>query len=270
MEYSKHTNNADHLFDYGIPRFLCLLAECASLPSKGQESPKPRRFSFRRNQENQHCGPVADGAEEHKDVPDAVEIRPFVVGEEISAARVKQALKENAQQCWRGERQENRFGHKHHAPAHDEVEQQRKARETVNGRRLVDGASNDNAPKQSEHGPAQSAPHHADADGRVGRCNHHVDADVVENAPQAFPRARHPPVVERAAGIHHEHAAGEKCRSHRVLPTAAVTQAQNGPGRCQCEHHARKVRQRVENFFVGSSSDSHSICVSSANLRKNL
>ena len=79
---------------------------------------------FRRNQENQHCGPVADGAEEHKDVPDAVEIRPFVVGEEISAARVKQALKENAQQCRRGERQENRFGHKHHAPAHDEVEQQ--------------------------------------------------------------------------------------------------------------------------------------------------
>ena len=67
-------------------------------------SPKPRRFSFRRNQENQHRGPVADGAEEHKDVPDAVEIRPFVVGEEISAARVKQALKENAQQRWRGER----------------------------------------------------------------------------------------------------------------------------------------------------------------------
>ena len=89
MEYSKHTNNADHLFDYGIPRFLCLLAECASLPSKGQESPKPRRFSFRRNQENQYRRPVADGAEEHKDVPDAVEIRPFVVGEEISAARVE-------------------------------------------------------------------------------------------------------------------------------------------------------------------------------------
>ena len=195
---------------------------------------------------------MADRAEQDKNVPDGVEVAPAVVGKEIGAAGVEKTLGQDEEKGREGDTLIDRFGDEDYRPTHGQVKDEREFGVAVDGCYFIENAADDDGPEQSENRPTQSAAHYADADGRVGRGNHHVDTDVVEDAKVAFAAPRHPPMVERAAGKHNQHAAGEESHTESILPSGAVAQLQDEPRHRECEDHAGQVGQRIEHFFFGA------------------
>ena len=192
---------------------------------------------------------MAHRAEQYEDVPDGVEVAPAVVRKEISAAGVENALCQDEEQGSGREPLKYGFGDEHHRPAQHKVEHERELGVAVDGDYLIHRAAYHHRPEQSEHRPAQSAAHYADADGCVGRRYHDVDAYVVEDAEPTLCAARFPPMVERTAGEHDEHAAGEECNAESVAPAGAVAQLEDEPCQGEREYNAGQVGQRVEYFF---------------------
>ncbi len=161
---------------------------------------------------------MGHGAQEDKDVPDGVEMLLAVVGEEISAGRVKHTLSDQQRNGQRRELRHDGLEDQQHTPAHHQINRQRETGKAAHGEHLVEDAPEDGHPLHGEDGPAQPAAHNGHADRRVGAGNHDVDANVVEDAHDALRTARMHPMIGGAQGKHDEHADDEKKNTESHLP----------------------------------------------------
>ena len=193
-------------------------------------------------------------AEQHEDVPHAVEVGTAVVGEEVGAGGVEQPFRPDGAECGSRDVAAHGFGHEDEGPTHEQIDEEGKSREAVDGRDFVDGTTHGYGPQQAEHGPAIGSAHHAHADGGVGSGYHDVDADVVQHTQAGLALAGHPPMVEGAGGIHQQHATGKKGDPEGILPIALVAEFEYHPGRGQCKHDSGQMRERVEHFLAASLS----------------
>lgn len=179
------------------------------------------------------------------------------MGKEIGAGSIEHALCHNGAERLRRNARTDRFDHEDEGPTHDQIDQERKTRPTVDGRDLIDGTCHGHGPQQTEHGPAQGTANDTDADGGVGSGNHHVDADVVEHAEAFLRPSGHPPMVKRAGGIHQEHAAGEERDTEGILPIALVAEAKNNPRCGEGEKHTGQMGEGVEQLLVCAFTNLH-------------
>lgn len=179
------------------------------------------------------------------------------MGKEIGAGSIEHAFSHNGAECLRRNARTDGFDHEDEGPTHDQIDQERKTRPTVDGRDLIDSTCHGHGPQQTEHRPTQGTADDTDTDWRVGSGNHHVDADVVEHAEAFLRPPGHPPMVECAGSIHQEHAAGEERDTEGILPIALVAESKNDPRCGEGEKHTGQMGEGVEQLLVCAFTNLH-------------
>jgi len=162
--------------------------------------------------------PVGDGAKEHEDVPDGVEARFAVVGKEIGACGIENALGYEETDGKPRETRHDGFDNEQNAPTHDKIDGKGEFREFTHGENLVESATENCCPLESEDSPAYPATYDTNADGSVGAGYHDVDADMVELAQHVLCHSGVYPVVDGAAEKHEEHADDKENNAKCHLP----------------------------------------------------
>ena len=161
---------------------------------------------------------MGKGAKQDKDMPDGVEVRFLVVGEEVGSCRISDTFgKEEPKGGW-CQKLDYWFGNENDAPAHHQVDSQRESRPAVHREDFIEGSAYHDEPLERKDRPAQPATHYPDENRRVGTGYHDVDADVVEPAQHVLCHSRMHPVVDSAAEKHEKHTHNKEDDTKSHLP----------------------------------------------------
>ena len=187
---------------------------------------------------------MGKGAKQDKDMPDGVEVRFLVVGEEVGPCRISDTFgKEEPKGGW-CQKLNHRFGNENDAPAHHQVDSQRESRPAVHREDFIEGSAYHDEPLERKDRPAQPAAHYPDENRGVGTGYHDVDADVVALAKSAFQFPFSHPMIHGTAQEHKEHAEQETDDAERHLPANVGCQP-NEPDAAQGKEGSGKVRPGV-------------------------
>src|SRR5262245_3911159 len=164
-------------------------------------------FYYRLLQDDvEHRRVVAGGAAQHEAVPDRVLETQPLPGVEHHAERIEHPAGNDEAQ--RQRRQGPHHGVIEHqaAPAHSKVKSDRQAVEPSRIFQLQHDARDRRAPYTDQKRDRQQASLHLHDEGRVGRCDQHIDRGMVEAAQHPFGAGDRPKIIGRGQAEHGQEA----------------------------------------------------------------